>query len=181
MQTSELLEVPWGRLRAGVTVARSDGSIAEVLVVESHDATVTVLFRDGCQELHDQGDTARVVPRRDIRTRGAEASDGGSIDDLVEEFLRARDPQQIEWGADRLGASGHPRAIPALLARLGDASTFDDADVEDAVCSALVALSVMEREGNLAFALRPIEALPVAARDALAGDVFTIPGRYRRK
>jgi hypothetical protein len=130
----------------------------------------------GCREQPDPCARARRVTRRPIRPSGAESGDDGSIDDLVEAFLHTRDPRQIERGADRLGASGHSRAIPALLARLGDASIVDDADVEDAVCSALVALSVMEREGNLAFALRPIETLPPAAREALAHDVFLSRG-----
>lgn len=179
-----VIEVPWERLRPGVTVARSDGNLVRIVAVEPHDGTVTVLFRDGLREQHDPHAPARIVVRRPGRPGDTEiATDTATdtaIDDLVGAFLRARDPRQIEWGADRLGASGDPRVICPLLGRLGDATTLDDPDVEDAVCGALVALGVMEQRGNLDFALCPADVLPAAAREALAASPVGVPGRYRR-
>jgi hypothetical protein len=98
-----------------------------------------VRSRDKERSMHTSGPSASSAPQR---------CDDGAIDHMIEAFLRTSEPRQIEWGADRLGMSRCHRAIPALLARLGDASVRDDGDVEDAVCSALVALSVMERQGT---------------------------------
>ena len=51
---------------------------------------------------------------------------------LLQEFERTNDPRRIEALADRIGASGAPGAVRALLWRLGDWPVQEDPDVEDA-------------------------------------------------
>lgn len=70
---------------------------------------------------------------------------------LIQDFAKANDAEELSRLADDLGEAGDPEAITVLLHRLGDQKVQDDPDVEDAVCSALVRLGVMEKRGNLNF------------------------------
>ena len=85
---------------------------------------------------------------------------------------------EIELIADQLGATGNRCAIRPLLTRLGDSRVQDDADVEDAVCRALVALGVMSSSGNRSFAFRPRHLLAPDAADAVRALGPAIPMRY---
>jgi len=116
-----------------------------------------------------------------MRTDGEHRQAGPAVEELMVFLLQATNGRVIELVADQLGGAGDRRAIRPLLMRLGDGRVQDDPDVEDAVCSALVALEVMDCSGNLSFSfLRP---------EVLAGDVVEtirelagmIPRRYYRR
>ena len=85
------------------------------------------------------------------------------VEELIAVLERTSSSREIELTADLLGAARDSRAIRPLLVRLGDWHVQEDADVEGAVCHALVALGVMCSSGNHCFCLRP--------RQALADDV----------
>jgi len=74
-----------------------------------------------------------------------------SLTFLITKFKSATDFQLLEELADKIGDSGDERAIEVLIYRLGDERVQADADVEDAVCSALVKLGVMNKLGNLLY------------------------------
>jgi hypothetical protein len=98
--------------------------------------------------------------------------------DLLQEFERTNDPRRIEALADRIGASGAPGAVRALLWRLGDWPVQEDPDVEDAVCGALVRLGVMRSRGNQTFAFLPRHELPPDVVDLVRQLGNAIPMRY---
>jgi hypothetical protein len=98
--------------------------------------------------------------------------------DEIEELLRTTDPRRIEVLADVIGAANDRSAIRPLLWRLGDSMVQDDPDIEDAVCGALVALSVMTTSGNQCFALRPAHELPPDVVSVLRELAVAIPARY---
>jgi hypothetical protein len=58
-----LIGVPWGRLRAGVTVRHADGRLHRAAIVEHADDSVRVLFDDGHVERHGRGERAEVLTR----------------------------------------------------------------------------------------------------------------------
>jgi hypothetical protein len=58
-----LIGVPWGRLRAGVTVRHADGRLHRAAIVEYADDTVRVLFDDGHVERHGRSERAEVLTR----------------------------------------------------------------------------------------------------------------------
>lgn len=99
---------------------------------------------------------------------------------LIENFARAQDTSEIARLADDLGAAGDPAAIDILIYRLGDNNIQSDPDLEDAVCSALVRLRVMEKCGNLNYTFYPEEDSSSEARVALQKHTQLIPGKYAR-
>jgi len=103
---------------------------------------------------------------------------GMPVDELIAEFELATRPHRIEVLADQLGASADPDAIRPLLTRLGDCRVQEDADVEDAVCRALVALDVMCTAGNLSFAFRPRHLLTPDVVETVRDLGPAIPMRY---
>jgi hypothetical protein len=100
------------------------------------------------------------------------------VAELIALLDRTTDPREIEMVADQLGAADNPHAIRPLLMRLGDCHVQEDADVEDAVCRALVALDVMRSSGNLSFALRPRHLLAADVVEAVRELGPAIPMRY---
>jgi hypothetical protein len=103
---------------------------------------------------------------------------GSVVAELLASFNQATDPREIETVADQLGAAGNPRAIRPLLMRLGDWQVQGDADVEDAVCQALVALGVMRSSGNLSFAFVPRHLLEAEVVETVRELGPAIPMRY---
>src|ERR1700722_7376023 len=81
-----------------------------------------------------------------------------TVEELIELLDRTTDPSVIEMVANRLAATRDHRAIRPLLMHLGDRLVQDDAEVEDAMCHALMALGVMCSTGDLSFSLRPRRA-----------------------
>ena len=65
-----------------------------------------------------------------------------------------------------------------MLGRLGDVAVQEDRDVEDAVCGALVSLSVMRVVGNLRFAFVARHQLPDGVAEMIRALDPTIPLRY---
>jgi hypothetical protein len=61
--TGRLIGVPWGRLRAGVTVRHADGRLHRAAYVEYDEDTVRVLFADGHSERHGRSEQAEVLTR----------------------------------------------------------------------------------------------------------------------
>ena len=104
--------------------------------------------------------------------------DGPEVGGLIDRFARAKRPFEVEAIADELGATGDRRAIRPLLARLGDCCVQEDADVEDSVCRALVALDVMRTFGNLSFALRPHHLLAPDVIEMIEELGPAVPMRY---
>jgi len=98
--------------------------------------------------------------------------------ELIAEFECATRPCRIEFLADRLGATGDPRAVRPLLARLGDCRVQEYSDVEDALCGALVSLGVMRASGNMTFAFRPRHLLPPEVVEAVRELGPAVPMRY---
>jgi hypothetical protein len=90
-----------------------------------------------------------------LTTNAKSGRSGPIVAELTDSLAQTSDPCEIEMIADLLGAAGNPYAIRRLLTRLGDRQVQEDADVDDAVCRALVALGVMSSSGNLSFAFRP--------------------------
>jgi hypothetical protein len=58
-----MIAVPWERLRAGVTIRRSDGQFQRAATVEKGDHSVLVVFDDGCVEQHERSEQAQVITR----------------------------------------------------------------------------------------------------------------------
>jgi hypothetical protein len=102
------------------------------------------------------------------------------VAELIAALERATDPREIELLADQLGAARNARAVRSLLMRLGDCHVQEDADVEDAVCRALVALDVMYSSGNLSFAFQPLHLLAPDVAETLRELGPAIPMRYVR-
>jgi hypothetical protein len=94
-------------------------------------------------------------------------------------FRNATQGLAIEQTADQLANISDIRSVDALLYRLADSKVQDDSDVEDAVCSALVRLGVMDKLGNLNFRIRSREKLSTQVSDLVFGQYFgTIPLKY---
>ena len=87
-----------------------------------------------------------------------ERSSGEVVSELIVRLVGTTKPREIELIADLLAAERDRRAIRPLLMRLGDSYVQEDADIEDAVCSALVALDVMCSHGNRTFFFLPGDA-----------------------
>lgn len=58
-----MIAVPWERLRAGVTIRRSDGRLQRAETVEKGDHSVLVVFDDGRVEQHERSEQAQVLTR----------------------------------------------------------------------------------------------------------------------
>lgn len=58
---SSIIDVPWERLRAGVTILRADGQLDQATTVEHREHTVVVWFHDGRLERHDPAERAQVL------------------------------------------------------------------------------------------------------------------------
>jgi phosphoglycerate kinase len=98
---------------------------------------------------------------------------------LITNFRETADIAEIERLADDLGETGDPAAIDVLLYRLGDEKVQSDPDAEDAVCSALMRLRVMEKRGNLNYRFLPDSELSATAKMALDRYARLIPSKYR--
>src|SRR5690242_16945434 len=97
----------------------------------------------------------------------------------IDLFLQAKRCEEIEIRADRLSEWNDPATMDVLLYRLGDAQVQEDPDVEDAVCSALVKLGVMERRGNRNFRFRLREELSDEAQELVyVKHRQLMPSRY---
>jgi nitrogen fixation protein FixH len=59
-----LIAVPFERLRAGVTILRSDGRFERAATVEKGDYSVRVIFDDGRIEHHERSERAEVLTRQ---------------------------------------------------------------------------------------------------------------------
>lgn len=102
----------------------------------------------------------------------------GITEPLIEHFADAHESTELERLADDLGETGDPAAIQPLLGRLSDSKVQDDADVEDAVCGALVKLGVMEKLGNLNYRVSDASELPETVSVWIAEHRAWIPGKY---
>ncbi len=100
-----------------------------------------------------------------------------SASEALDELARTTSARRVEELADVAPRYGAP-AIPVLLWRLGDALVQDDPDTEDAICSALCALGVMDRSGNQRFVFRPRHELPAEVVGLLRNLDTAIPLRY---
>ena len=103
---------------------------------------------------------------------------GIAVEELIVRLISSTNPLEIEVIADELGAARDHRAVRPLLMRLGDCKVQEDADVEDAVCSALMALDVMCSSGNRSFHLRPRRELPDDVVATVRELASVIPWRY---
>ena len=101
-----------------------------------------------------------------------------SVDLLVDEFERTQDICRLEVVADLLGATHDPRAVGPLLGRLGSRLVQRNEDVEEAVCSALVVLGVMERSRFGRYLLLPKLELDPGVVDLITTLGSSIPMRY---
>ena len=101
-----------------------------------------------------------------------------SVEELIVRLIATTNPLEIELIADELGAAHDRRAIRPLLMRLGDCKVQEDADVEDAVCSALMALGTMCSSGNRSFHFRPRQELPEDVVTTVRELAPAIPWRY---
>jgi hypothetical protein len=98
--------------------------------------------------------------------------------ELIALLGRTTEPREIETIAYQLSVAGDRRAVRPLLMRLGDCHVQEDADVEDAVCRALVALDVMCSAGNLSFAFRKPHLLAPDVVETVRDLGPAIPMRY---
>jgi hypothetical protein len=98
--------------------------------------------------------------------------------DVVSEIAHTPNARRLETLADLVTPKAEPAVTSALLWRLGDSIVQDDPDVEDAVCSALVRLSVMDQLGNQRFGFRPRHELPDDVVAQLRDNDAVIPLRY---
>ena len=103
---------------------------------------------------------------------------GPEVEELIAILDQATHPREVELIADYLGEAGDARAIRPLLMHLGDDEVQHDADVEDAVCGALLSLGVMCRAGDDCFHLRPRRVLSADAVDAIRECSGVIPWQY---
>jgi hypothetical protein len=97
---------------------------------------------------------------------------------MISEFERTHDPARIAELADHFADSYDPRAIPALLARVGDPVVQANRDVEDAVCGALVIFGVMRVDPGRCFFLQSDDLLKPDVRRYLRDLRERIPARY---
>ncbi len=97
--------------------------------------------------------------------------------ELLDELVHTTSARRLEVLAD-LSPSCGPIAVASLLARLGDAVVQDNPDTEDAVCDALVELSVMQRAGNQRFRFRARQELRPEVVALLHDLDVAIPLRY---
>jgi hypothetical protein len=176
---AQVIEIPWGRLGAGTAVVGADSSIRTIDRVERHGCEcIMTMFVEGHRETHHVDSLARVVVDECSAIESWGRSEPGSID--VDRFARTNRADELEALADRMALDRDVRAIPPLIARLGDGLVQDHADVEDAVCTALVRLGVMRSRGNLSFAFVAVDSLGPEARAALRDYATSIPRRYFR-
>ncbi|MGZ4688646.1 MAG: hypothetical protein ACXVJW_14195 [Acidimicrobiia bacterium] len=105
----------------------------------------------------------------------------------ITRLVRTRNPSEVERLADELGeraitggwaGSDRSELVEALLRCLTGEAVRQDADAEDAVCSALEQVGVMIRIDNLVFVFVPDGEL--AASDAAAVRRYRgwLPSRY---
>jgi hypothetical protein len=97
---------------------------------------------------------------------------------MISEFERTHDVARIETLADYFADSYDPRAIPTLLARLGDREVEEIRDVEDAVCGALIVFGVMRVDAAGQFLMRRRDDLKPDVRRYLRNLGTRIPSRY---
>lgn len=102
------------------------------------------------------------------------------VERTIVPFLTSSDPDEIEALADGLGSLGDVRAVGPLAARLADSRIHDDPDLEDAVCSSLVRLGVMNRLGNLNYAFADPPRLSPESAAVLGRLDSVLPRRYFR-
>jgi len=98
--------------------------------------------------------------------------------DVIKEFQKCNDLQELEKLADLLGDIGDVLAIEPLINRLGDDYVQEDSDVEDAVCDALVKLGMMKKIGNLNFKFKEESSMPKGGYSILEKYKLTIPKKY---
>jgi hypothetical protein len=123
------------------------------------------------------------VAAGDLPPAGGRQHDATTITRL----LVTRDPAEVERLADALAERSrrdrwtgrvHRQLVEALLLCLTSDSVRDDADAEDALCSALVEAGVMRRIGNLAFEFVVEDDLEDRDRAILARYRVWLPARY---
>lgn len=78
------------------------------------------------------------------------------------------------------GTHSGAELIEALVLCLAGDSIQQDAEAEDAVCSALEAMGVMTRVGNLVFEFLPEGALAASDLDAVQHYRGWLPAKYVR-
>ncbi len=100
------------------------------------------------------------------------------VDYVIVRLLTATSPEEIEAVADDLGRLGDDRAVGPLAYRLADSRVQDDPDLEDAVCSALVRLGVMNGRGNLNYSFVGPSRLNAETANALGRVSPVLPRRY---
>jgi len=103
---------------------------------------------------------------------------GAEVEEMITILDHATHPREVELIADYLGETGDRRAIRPLLLHLGDYEVQHDADVEDAVCGALMSLGVMCRSADHCFHLRPRRVLPDDVAAAIRELSGAIPWQY---
>jgi hypothetical protein len=103
-----------------------------------------------------------------------------TVNEIISKFRLCQDFEQLEHLADIMGDSGNDKVIKPLLERLFDDKVQEDADVEDAVCSALVKMGVMERLGNLNFKFLDKKDSPVDVANFYSHRNRAIPQKYLR-
>jgi hypothetical protein len=97
---------------------------------------------------------------------------------LVEEFRTETNISRLEKLADKLAEIKDARAIFVLLDKLCDDRMRDDDDLEDAICSALVAHNVMVKHGNLTFTFLPPDSLDKVIAQAIYQKYPPLPRKY---
>jgi hypothetical protein len=100
------------------------------------------------------------------------------VDGLIVELEQAEDPRRLETVADALGAAAEQRAAAPLLRRLGCRLVQRNEYVEDAVCSALVALEVMRRSRSGRYVFRPAHEIRPELVELIRTLDGAIPMRY---
>ena len=104
----------------------------------------------------------------------------------ISQLGATRDPAEVEHLADELARVGADRwtgsvrgdLIEALVLCLTGDSIRQDADAEDAICSALGQLGVMRRAGNLVFEFLPDDELAPSDLVAIPRYRGWLPGKY---
>lgn len=105
-------------------------------------------------------------------------TEGREIAGLITEFKESQDSERIEALADKLGETDDRQVIEPLLYRLGDSRVQEDPDIEDAVCTALVRLGVMQKLGNLNFRFVDESSMPEGIMNLIKKYERWIPRKY---
>jgi hypothetical protein len=98
---------------------------------------------------------------------------------------RALDIERFADAVKRRAASGawpvcqRAAAVDCLVRALGDDWIRQDADAEDAVCSALETIGIMRRVGNLMFELLPDDELADGDREAVDRWRAWLPRKFQ--